>query len=409
MNEIQLDMYQTAGVGVLALLLGMFLTRKIPFLKRFCIPAAVSGGIIFSLIALAMYSWGHVELSFDGTLKDICMMLFFTSVGFQSNLKVLKQGGRPLLVMIVLVAVMIVVQNGLAVGIASALGLEPIIGMAAGSIPMSGGHGTAGGFSPLLESMGVTGAASISMAAATFGLVAGSLLGGPLAQRLIQKHDLSSKSDDSQDTMISVEANTASPESQVPHLHSEEDDFRRFSRAVYQMLIALAAGAVLSKLLSLTGITFPTYFGTLMVAAIMRNIYETVPNAPSLEIERIVSLGNVCLSLFLGMAMISLRFWELADLALPLITMLLAQVVFLGLFAYFVAFRALGKDYDAAVLVSGFCGFGLGATPNAMANMSAVCFKYQYTVKPFIIVPIMGAMFADIINTTVITLFLNIL
>lgn len=409
MNEIQLDMYQTAGVGVLALLLGMFLTRKIPFLKRFCIPAAVSGGIIFSLIALAMYSWGHVELSFNGTLKDICMMLFFTSVGFQSNLKVLKQGGRPLLVMIVLVAVMIVVQNGLAVGIASALGLEPIVGMAAGSIPMSGGHGTAGGFSPLLESMGVTGAASISMAAATFGLVAGSLLGGPLAQRLIQKHDLSSKSDDSQDTMISVEANTASPESQVPHLHSEEDDFRRFSRAVYQMLIALAAGAVLSMLLSLTGITFPTYFGTLMVAAIMRNIYETVPNAPSLEIERIVSLGNVCLSLFLGMAMISLRFWELADLALPLITMLLAQVVFLGLFAYFVAFRALGKDYDAAVLVSGFCGFGLGATPNAMANMSAVCFKYQYTVKPFIIVPIMGAMFADIINTTVITLFLNIL
>lgn len=407
MTQIHLDMYQTAGVGVLALLLGMYLTRKVSFLKRFCIPAAVSGGIIFSLLSLALYAWGGMELSFDGTLKDLCMMLFFTSVGFQSNFRVLKQGGRPLIMMIILVAVMIVLQNGLAVGIASALGLDPIIGMAAGSIPMSGGHGTAGGFSPLLESMGVTGASSIAMAAATFGLVAGSLLGGPLAQLLIQRHSLSTKAGDDQDTMLSVEANTASPESQVPHLHSEEDDFRRFSRAVYQMLIALAAGSVLSRLLSLTGITFPTYFGTLMVAAVMRNLYEMKTGQTDLEVERITSLGNVCLSLFLGMAMISLRFWELADLALPLLTMLGAQVLMLGLFAYFVAFRVLGRDYDAAVLVSGLCGFGLGATPNAMANMSAVCYKYHYTVKPFIIVPLMGAMFADIINTTVITLFLN--
>ena len=171
----------------------------------------------------------------------------------------------------------------------------------------------------------------------------------------------------------------------------------------------MGLGSLLSRLLALTGITFPTYFGSLIVAALIRNLSELFPSRTAIKTDKIVSIGNICLSLFLGMAMVSLRLWELADLALPLLLMLLAQILFLGLFAAFVAFPLLGKDYDAAVLTSGICGFGLGATPNAMANMSAVCYKYSYSVKPFVIVPLVGAMFVDIINTAVITLFLNLL
>ena len=410
MHQISLDMYQTAGVGVLALLLGLFLTRKIGFLKRMCIPSPVSGGIIFSLLFLALYGWAGVEFSFDGTLKDFFMMIFFTSVGYQSNLKVIKQGGKPIVVMVLLMVVLVVMQNLLSVGIAAGMGLNPLLGMTAGSIPMCGGHGTAGGFSSLLEGMGLKGASSIMMAAATFGLVAGSLIGGPLAELLIRRRDLANEAlPDNKEDLLGMEVNASLPDARTKHLDSEESEFRRLSRAAYQILLAMALGTLVSWLLKKTGITFPTYFGSLLAAALIRNVSEASNHAIRVDMDKIVAIGDVCLSLFLGMAMISLRLWELAGLALPLITMLLAETAFIALFSYFVAFPLLGKDYDAAVLVSGICGFGLGATPNAMANMSAVCYKYRYAVKPFVVVPIIGAMFVDLINTAVVTLFLNIL
>ena len=404
---LQLDMFQSAGVGVAALLLGMLLTRCIPFLKRFCIPSPVSGGLVFSLLCLLLYALG-VECSFDGTVKDLCMMLFFTSVGFQSDMKALKQGGKPLLVMIALVAVLIAMQNLISVGIARGLHMSPLFGMAAGSIPMSGGHGTSGGFSPLLEEMGLTGASSITMAAATFGLVAGSLLGGPLGEALIRRYRLAEPSASS-DVMTGVEATEASPAARKEASLSEESAFREMLIAACELFIAMALGTGVSKLLALTGITFPTYFGSLLAACLMRNLLDLSPRiTEKLCIGRIVSIGDICLQLFLGMAMASLRLWELASLALPLCLILLAQVTFMALYGAFVAFPLLGKTYDGAVLVSGLCGFGLGATPNAMANMSAVCYKYRFTVNPFIIVPVIGAMFVDLINTGIITLFLNL-
>ena len=409
LHLISLDMFQTAGVGVIALILGMVFTRSIPFLKRYCIPAPVSGGLLISLLTLVSYNLLGVEFKFDGTIKDICMMLFFTSVGYQSNLRALKQGGKSLIVMIVLVAVLIVVQNLMSVGIARGMDLDPLVGMAAGSIPMCGGHGTAGGFSSVLEDMGLNGASSITMACATFGLVAGSMIGGPLAEMLIRRRHLADESD-SKDVVTGLEATEASPSAKEEKPQSDEKSFRDYTKAVYLLVLAMALGICVSKLLALTGITFPTYFGSLIAACIIRNVTEAYSKGRDvLCIEKIVSLGDICLSLFLGMAMASLRLWELASLMLPLCVILLAQVAFMALFAGLVAFRVLGKDYDAAVLVSGLCGFGLGATPNAMANMSAVCFKYRYAVNPFIIVPIIGAMFVDIINTAVITLFLNIL
>ncbi len=410
-SVLELDMLQTAGLGALALVLGMCLTRRVKWLQRFCIPSPVSGGIVFSVVSLMLYKLWNVELVFDGTLKDVFMLVFFTSVGFQSNLKVLRRGGSTLLLMLGVLAFIIVVQNVLPLGIAWIMGVNPLVGMAAGSISMAGGHGTAGGFSAVLEGMGLSGAGTIAMAAATFGLIMGSVTGGPLAERLIRTkltaEHLEPKDYEMDPAMAGLESDEASPAGRAKHISSNEQEFQQYAKATYALLIVVAAGSLMSWLLQQTGVTFPTYFGALIVAAIVRNVAEACKLTPRMELDKIVSVGNICLSVFLGMAMVSLKLWELESLALPLVVMLVAQVVAMALIAYFVAFNILGRDYDAAVLVAGICGFGLGATPNAMANMSAVCYKYHYSVKPFLIVPIIGAMFVDLINTGFITMFLN--
>jgi ESS family glutamate:Na+ symporter len=422
MISIELDMIQTAGIGALALLVGMTLTRKVAFLQKFCVPSPVSGGIIFSLMTLALYGWFHVEVSFDGTLKDVFMVAFFTSVGFQSDLKVIKKGGKPLAIMLGLLVVVIALQNLMPMGVTRLMGVDPLIGMAAGSISMTGGHGTAGGFASVLEAMGLHGAGTIGMAAATFGLIAGSMIGGPLAERIIRKkltHEQMQPQDDEIDpAMAGIESDEASPTGRTKRVSTNEQEFQQYAKATYCILLVMGAGTLMSWLLSKTGVTFPTYFGALVLAAIARNTLGFISYKEDgkwekaeklLDMERIISVGNISLSMFLGMAMISLRLWELQSLALPLIVILAFQVLMMALFVYWVAFPLLGRNYDAAVLCAGMCGFGLGATPNAMANMSAVCYKYRYTVKPFLIVPIIGAMFADLINTGMITLFLNII
>ena len=415
-------MIQTAGIGALALLVGMTLTRKVAFLQKFCVPSPVSGGIIFSLITLMLYGCFHVEVSFDGTLKDVFMVAFFTSVGFQSDLKVIKKGGKPLAIMLGLLVVVIALQNLMPMGVTRLMGVDPLIGMAAGSISMTGGHGTAGGFASVLEAMGLHGAGTIGMAAATFGLIAGSMIGGPLAERIIRKkltHEQMQPQDDEIDpAMAGIESDEASPTGRTKRVSTNEQEFQQYAKATYCILLVMGAGTLMSWLLSKTGVTFPTYFGALVLAAIARNTLGFISYKEDgkwekaeklLDMERIISVGNISLSMFLGMAMISLRLWELQSLALPLIVILAFQVLMMALFVYWVAFPLLGRNYDAAVLCAGMCGFGLGATPNAMANMSAVCYKYRYTVKPFLIVPIIGAMFADLINTGMITLFLNII
>lgn len=422
MVAIELNMIQTAGVGALALIVGMMLTRKVAFLQKFCIPSPVSGGLVFSLLLLALYSLGGVEVTFDGTLKDVFMLVFFTSVGFQSNIKVIKQGGRLLVVMLALLAVIISLQNLMPIGITRLMGADPLIGIAAGSVSMAGGHGTAGGFASVLEGMGLHGAETISMAAATFGLIAGSMLGGPLAEKIISTkltyEHMQPQDEDVDPAMIGIESDESLPVGREKRVSTNEQDFQQYAKASYYIFLVMGGGTILSWLFEKTGITFPTYFGALILAAIVRNVMGQVSyksdgrwvKADSLlNMERIVSVGNICLSMFLGMAMISLKLWELQNLALPLIVILMSQVVMMTLFVYWVAFPLLGRDYDAAVLCAGICGFGLGATPNAMANMSAVCYKYRYTVKPFLIVPIIGAMFVDFMNTGIISLFLNLL
>ena len=389
-------MYQTIAVAVVVLILGAFLKRKISFLEKFCIPAPVIGGLIFAIFTLICYSTGILEIDFDDTLKEVCMVFFFTSVVFQANLKVLKSGGKPLLIFLVLVIVLIITQNFTAIGLANLLGLDSLTGMTTGSIPMVGGHGTAGAFGPVLEDFGISGATTVCTAAATFGLVAGSLMGGPIGNRLIKKHNLLETIKNDDDTLL------------VEEEEKHERHFSMYAPAVFQLIIAVGIGTIFSKLLSLTGMTFPIYIGAMIAAAIMRNIGEYTGKI-TIHMGEINDLGGICLSLFLGIAMITLKLWQLADLALPLVILLAGQVALMFLFSYIVVFNVMGRNYDAAVLVAGTCGFGMGATPNAMANMQAICEKYGPSVKAYLIIPIVGSLFADFLNSLTITFFINLL
>ncbi len=394
--DITLDMYQTVAVAVVVLMIGNFLKKKISFLQRFCIPSPVIGGLLFAIVTLILYATGIAVIDFDDTLKEVCMVLFFTSVGFQANLKVLKSGGKALIVFLVLVVALMIGQNFASIGLANVLGLDSLTGMTTGSIPMIGGHGTAGAFGPVLEDFGVSGATTVCTAAATFGLIAGSLMGGPIGNRLIKKHNLL-------DT-IKTEDDSFLVEEEEKH----ERHFSMYAPAVFQLIIAVGIGTIISELLSLTGMTFPIYIGAMIVAAIMRNIGEYTGKI-TIHMGEINDLGGICLSLFLGIAMITLKLWQLADLALPLVILLAGQAVLMFLFAYFVVYNIMGRDYDAAVIAAGTCGFGMGATPNAMANMQAICDKYAPSVKAYLIIPIVGSLFADFLNSLTITFFINLL
>lgn len=394
--KIQLDMYQTLAAAVLVLLLGNYLKKKIYFLQKFCIPAPVIGGLIFAIMTCICYVTGIAEFSFDDTLREVCMVFFFTSVGFQANLKVLKSGSKSLIVFLGLVIALIILQNLTAVGLAKLLNLNPLIGMCTGSIPMVGGHGTAGAFGPVLEDLNIKGATTICTAAATFGLIFGSLIGGPLGKRLIEKHSLLNTAANDDDSLL------------VEDEKKHERHTNMYADAVFQLILAIGVGTIFTMLLTKTGLTFPIYIGAMLAAALMRNICEYTGIA-TIHMGEINDLGGISLSLFLGMAMITLRLWELASLALPLVILLAAQVLLIIIFTYVIEFNIMGRDYDAAILVSGTCGFGTGATPNAMANMQAVCDQYVPSIKAYLLIPLVGSLFADFLNSLVITFFINLL
>lgn len=389
-------MYQTLAAAVLVLLLGSYLRKKINILEKFCIPAPVIGGLLFAIFTCVCYTTGIIEFSFDDTLREVCMVFFFTSVGFQANLKVLKSGGKSLLVFLALVITLIFSQNLLAIGLSKVLGLNPLIGMCTGSIPMVGGHGTAGAFGPVLEDFNIKGATTICTAAATFGLITGSLVGGPIGKRLIEKRNLMCNVPSEDDSLL------------VEDEEKHQRHTNMYATAVFQLILAIGLGTIFSYFLTKTGLTFPIYIGAMLAAALMRNITE-YSSKGTIHMGEINDLGGISLSLFLGMAMITLKLWELATLALPLVILLAAQTLLICVFTYFAIFNVMGRDYDAAVLSAGTCGFGMGATPNAMANMQAICDLYVPSVKAYLIIPLIGSLFADFINSLVITFFINIL
>ena len=396
MYAIQLDMYQAAAVAALVLLLGRFLVRNLDLLRRYCIPEPVAGGVVFALAHLALRQAGILEISFDSTLQTFFMVVFFCSVGFTACFRLLKKGGLQVLLFLGIAVMMCVLQNGLGAFIASAFGLDPRLGLATGSIPMVGGHGTAASFGPLLEKAGVSGASAVAIASATFGLVAGCVIGGPTAVSRIRQKNLHSFETATGSNEVVVDKNEV----------TGAIDSGRFLNAALCLALAIGAGTVVSAWLNKV-FTFPIYIGAMLVAAFIRNTTDMA--GKEIPMEEISTIGSFSLSLFLGLAMMGLKLWELADLAVPMVVMLVAQTVLMMVYAYFVVFNLLGKNYDAAVMTSGFCGFGMGATPNAMANMQAITQKYGPAPTAYFVVPLVGSLFIDFMNTIIITSFFNLL
>lgn len=394
---IELDIVQSIALAVVLLLFGEFLVKKISFLSKYCIPAPVIGGLSFAILAFFLRHQGIMEFEINSTLETLAMTAFFTSVGFSASFGLLKKGGVKVFIFLGLSVVLLTVQNLIGLSFASLFDLNPLLGMATGSVPLVGGHGTAAAVGGDIEAAGILGAKSLTIAAATFGLVAGGMIGGPVGKRLIERHNLSPKGKNN-DPSYALDS------------ESEEDtplEPRNFYVGTFQILIAMGIGTIISPILeNTTGFNFPVYIGAMIAGAIIRNISDATHKykVPSTEIDII---GGISLSLFLSMALMSLRLWELADLGLLMVVVLTAQVLFMFLFAYFVTFRVMGKDYDAAVLAAGHCGFGLGATPNGIANMNSVSEKFGPAPTAFFILPLVGSLFIDFFNIGIINTFMN--
>ena len=314
-------------------------------------------------------------------------------------MKLLKKGGLQVAIFVVAATVIVVLQDLLGVGLATVFDMDPLMGLCVGSIPMVGGHGTAGSFGKMLEAdFGVAGASTVSMAAATFGLIMGGLIGGPVAKGRIKRHQLVSQIRNNVD-----EYDTFSEE-KINEKPTAEQVLKAFS----MLFLAAGLGSVISSLIQKTGLTFPSYIGAMLAAALLRNMSDVTKKFSIME-DIIEILGNVSLSLFLSMALMSLKLWELAELAGPMVVMLFAQTILMAFLAYFMVFRIMGSDYEAAVMSSAACGFGMGATPNAIANMQAINNIYGPAPKAFFIVPLVGSLFIDFINGMTLTLFINIL
>ena len=397
MMTLNLDIIQSISFTTIMLLIGSFIKNKVHILNKYCIPAPVVGGFSFSIISFILRQSGIVTIVFDTTLQDILMTAFFTTVGFTASMKFL-----------IVAVILILAQNIVGVLSAKAIGVDPLLGLISGSVSMTGGHGASGAFGPIMESNGLEGALSIAMACATFGLVSGSIVGGPVANRLIQKYKLKSEEIEVKEEEWSSYSEISIGEVSYNETSTGDLSESKLTSSAMQIIIAMGLGTIVSSLFSDIGITIPSYIGAMIVSAIMRNISDVKGICPiaSNELE---SIGSICLSLFLSMAMCSLKLWELVDLAIPILILLTLQILLMILFAYFITFRVMGKDYTAAVLAAGHCGFGLGATPNGIANMESVTSKYGPSPSAFFILPLVGALFVEFFNSAVITTFMNLL
>ncbi|MEC3893764.1 sodium/glutamate symporter [Nocardiopsis alba] len=385
--NISLDLIQTTTLAVALLLLGEFARRRIGFLQRFSIPGPVIGGFAFALAVLALRETGVAQLELDTTLQDPAMIAFFTTIGLGASVSLLRKGGKLLIVYLLACWTLAILQNVVGIGMATALGLDPVLGVMAGAVALEGGHGAAAAFGPTAEALGTDGATAVAIAAATFGLVAGGLLGGPMASWLMKRHGVKVPSGDEAAETGAVEVE----EKEEPVGYGPLVNTAVLIGAV--MVAGVALGTWFSET---TGFVLPSYVGAMVVAAVVRNVGDRFGlrmHQGALSLVSSLSLG-----LFLTMAMMSLRIWDLYALALPLVLLLAVQVIVLLLFVALVVFRLLGKNYDATTMAAGMVGHGLGGTPNAMANMDA--FNRRFGVrseKAFLIVPLAGAVLIDIV------------
>ncbi|CDL78979.1 sodium/glutamate symporter [Xenorhabdus cabanillasii] len=390
-----LDIYGTLVAATLVLLVGRKLVQSVSFLEKYTIPEPVAGGLLVAFVLLIVKQSTGWEVSFDLSLKDPLMLAFFATVGLNANLASLKAGGKSLVIFIVIVVGLLLVQNTVGIALAKMLGLDPLMGLLAGSITLSGGHGTGAAWGKVFtERYGFENATEVAMACATFGLILGGLIGGPVARLLVRNNKTPGL--EAEDT-------------EVPTAFEKPYTGRLITPLVMLETIALISicllvGSYLEKVLEGT-LFLPTFVCVLFTGVILSNglsllgFYRVFDRAVSV-------LGNVSLSLFLAMALMSLKLWQLASLALPMLVILAVQTVVMALYAIFVTYRVMGKNYDAAVLSAGHCGFGLGATPTAIANMQAITDRFGPSHVAFLLVPMVGAFFIDIVNSAVIKIYL---
>lgn len=402
MNILELDLVATVALATLLLLLGQMFKKKISILDKFCVPAPVIGGLLFSIIMLFLKNGQIIEISMDTTLQVPFMLAFFATVGLGTNLSLVKTGGKLLLVYWGLTGFIFVFQNFIGISVAKLANINPLIGMMCGAISMQGGHGGAASFGATIEGLGVEGALTIGAAAATFGVILGGLVGGPVSRYLINKYKLKPVEE------LNEYHDQDSPAYEV--VLTGEDSIITSNILICHIsaiAICVTVGSLISNLITkATGVVVPTYVGAMFIGLVLRTLSEKF-KIMKVDTYCVEVIGDVCLCIFLTMALMTIKLWELAGLAGPMIIIISLQVIVLVLYAVFVVFRLMGKDFDAAVMVAGLLGHGLGATPNALANINSITSKFGNSAKALLIVPLVGSFLADLIGIPINIILIN--
>lgn len=407
---IKLDLVHTVALAGVVLFLGYAIRRLVPPLARYNIPAPVIGGLLVAVAVLVARGSGTQLLELDTTLRSPLMVAFFTTIGFGASLSLLRVGGPQVLVFFGVSTLFAVVQNLVGAGVAVAFGLPALFGVLCGSVTLTGGPATGLAFAPLFEQAGVRGAETIAVAAAMVGIVSGGLVGGPIGTRLIERYRLRARrgaegAEVPEATLAQV-AEEQMPERADQAPAGEDEESYALVKAVVVILVAMWVGSWISAWFTAKEITLPAYIGAMLAAAFIRNL-DDVTGWLRLSQRIIDDVGNVALSLFIVLALMTLELWEIAGLALPMLAILVVQVALVALVCFWPMFQLMGRDYDSAVMGSGFCGFMLGTTANAMANMRSLVERYGPAPRAFLVVPMVGAFFVDFTNAVIITSFVN--
>ncbi len=388
------------SLSILVLFVGMYLNRKIRILEENYIPPAVTGGLIFSLMTWFAYAQLGIEIEFDMAARDLLLLVFFSTVGLSARLKTLAAGGRSLLILVVIAGVFLALQNSLGIALAMLSGAHPAYGLLAGSVSFAGGHGTAIAWGAVAEDAGLARASEVGLAFATFGLVAGGLVGGPIARRLMKSSDLAGSTEESPDDSNGATASTSDKDSPSEWLYPV---------LITLMVLALCVslGDLVNRYLSTQEVRLPGFLTAMFVGIVVTNFADTIRRP--LARTTLDRFGEVSLHVFLAMSMMTIQLWALGNAASVILLVLIAQILLMTIFSIWIVYRIMGRDYDAVVIAAGFAGLGLGATPIAIANMNAVTARYGPSTKAFLIVPLVGAFFIDLLNAGTINFFIRII
>ena len=397
--SVKIGMFEMMAIVVLVIYFGQWVREKLPVLKKYCIPSAVVGGTLFALLTCALYMGGIVQFEWENQsiMNNFFYNIFFAASGMEASLALLKKGGKLVVIFSILAAVLAVLQNALALGVGTAMGMNPLTALMAGSTPLTGGHGNAASFGPIAAEMGGTGAVEVAVAAATFGLISGCLIGGPIGRQLIKKNHLDENYVEEKEETLGEKA---------AHIFKSSE----CQNAWFCLIAACGLGQLLLQIrqVILPGLNMPIHVMCMLAGILIRLVMDKTGRSNEEFYEVTSNVGDISLALFVSLSIITMKLWQLIDLALPLLTILFLQLILIYLFVRFITFNLCGRNYDAAVIAVGHTGFGLGAVPVSMATMSSVCETYYYSKLAFFVVPLIGGFISNITNAIAITTFLNI-